>query len=218
MKKTATILIIFFSSILCYSQTTIDRLLSETQLNSSSSDKLELVWWIPDEFWIESFKSDPNVTEGDIDEWLSYLSKYSVFIVISGDIGTFGQVTYKSAESIHKNTHLYDRYNKRYYPLNQDEVSSETKYMLEICKQILSSMMGDMGENMNWVIFNNQNHKGERLADPFIPGEFTLSVYSENYKFRCPLGSLIPAKFCPVCNEEYNVAWEYCPWNGNKLR
>jgi hypothetical protein len=218
MKKAATILIIFFSSVICYSQTTLDRLINETQLSSPSSDKVDLVWWIPDEFWIESFKSDPTMTEEQKQEWISMLSDYSIFIVLSGDVGSFGQVSYKSEELIHKNVSLKDRYNKRYYPLSLNEINSETKYLLEICHQVLGSTIGDMGKNMNWVIFTNQNHKEESLLDPYIPGEFIVSLYNEDYKFRCPLGSLIPAKSCPIDNEKLNGAWEYCPWHGKELR
>ena len=220
MKKIATILIILFSSVICFSQTTVnlDHLITETQQMSSSSDKIEMVWWIPDEFWEESFKSDPTMKKEDIDEWINIVSDYSVFLVLSGDIGSFGQISYKSEKLIHKNISLKDRYGKRYYPLSKNEIDYETEYLLGVMHQVLSSMIGSMGENMSWSIFNRNNHKEERLIDPYSSGGFTVSLFTEDYKFKCPLGSLMPTKFCPIDNEELNGAWKYCPLHGKKLK
>jgi len=44
-----------------------------------------------------------------------------------------------------------------------------------------------------------------------------LSINKNEYKWRTPLGSLMPVKTCPKDGEKMSGAWDYCPFDGEKL-
>ncbi|MEY2530331.1 MAG: hypothetical protein QOI96_416, partial [Verrucomicrobiota bacterium] len=62
------------------------------------------------------------------------------------------------------------------------------------------------------------NKNGSRLIDPMKPGSFTVKLNNEEFRWRLPLGSLLPAKLCPKCNDTFPGNYTFCPYDGTPLK
>jgi len=51
-----------------------------------------------------------------------------------------------------------------------------------------------------------------------LTGKFQTKILLHmKTRWRTPLGSLLPLKICPKDGEGMNGAWNFCPWDGEKL-
>jgi hypothetical protein len=196
--------------------TDINVLIQETQKLSPKPDEVTLVWWLPEEFWKMSFASS-GLDSSQADSFLKVVNPYLIVIVVDGNSGPFGAVTYKSESSIRESIQCSDNSGTRYHPLREEQINSDMKNFLLMMKPILSNMLGPMGQNMHFVLFPAKNDKGVSLLDAKKEGIFIIKLGEREFKWRLPIGSLLPMKTCPVDGEKMNGAWKYCPWHGSKL-
>lgn len=192
-------------------------LTDETQKTLPDADRMTLVWWIPEEFWQATLGQDANHSKAQTEEFLKIVRPYVMFAVVDGKIGSFGGVTYKSEEVVRSTIQVVDSQGTVYRPLSNDKIDPDTRNMLAMMKPVLSNMIGKMGENMHFVVFPAKDAAGRRIADPYKEGALSLKMGSDVFKWRLPLGSLMPAKTCPVDGEVMSGAWKFCPWHGDKL-
>jgi hypothetical protein len=195
----------------------INELTVETQRMAPETDKMTMIWWVPEEFWQAIFAQDPATTKAQAEEFLSALRPYTLFVVVDGNFGSFGAVNYKSEETIRETIQLLDAQGTSYRPLVNQNVGASTKNLLSIMRPILSNMLGQMGQNMHFFLFPAKNKAGQRLLDPRTEGSFSIKLAESAFKWRLPLGSLLAPKVCPVDGERLNGAWKFCPWHGGKL-
>lgn len=195
----------------------VEALREETQKTLPDSDRMTLIWWIPVEFWQATLADDPSTSKAQAEEFLKTVRPYVMFAVVDGRMGSFGGITYKSEEVIRSTIQVVDIQGAVHRPLPENKVDPDTKNLLAIMKPVLTNMMGKMGENMHFVVFPAKDAAGRRLADPASEGTFSLKLGSDEYKWRLPLGSLLPPKICPVDGEVMSGAWKFCHWHGDKL-
>lgn len=199
-------------------QIDLNALISETQKMGEKADEMTLVWWLPEEYWQTVFAQDPTTTEAQTEEFLGVLRPYTLFAVVEGKIGPFGGVTYKAEEDVRGGTRLIDQEGTEYVPLGEDEVGADAKNLLSAMKPVLANILGPMGQNVNFFLFPAKGKKGNKLADPTQEGTFSVKLTDRAFKWRLPLGSLLPPKICPVDGEKLNGAWKFCPWHGVELK
>ena len=75
----------------------------ETQKNISESGKVNIVWWIPIEFWEMTLERNNTLSKEDTKKFLESLRPYSMFAVIDAEIGSMGEFTYTPMETIKEN-------------------------------------------------------------------------------------------------------------------
>jgi hypothetical protein len=213
-----TISLIFNNLIAQESKVNINKLTEETQKMSEESDEMFLVWWIPEEFWKASFAGNPDITQAQTEDFLKIIRPYTLVVVVDGKIGSFGGITYKPEGSIRESIEVKDKNGITYRPIRQDEIENDTQNFLSIMKPIFVNMLGQMGENMHFVLFPAKNKQGQNLVDPKVKGTFTVNLDNKNFTWKLPLGSLLPQKVCSVCGEKLSGAYSYCPWDGSKLQ
>ena len=194
----------------------LNQLVTELQKSSNHPDKMNLVWWIPNEFWIVSMQQD-DVSQAEVDEIIETLGKYSIFAVVEGTMSSFGAVTYYSEEDIRESIFLTGPDNDKYVPIKNSSVDPNTKMILDVMKPMFKNLLGPMGENIHFYLFEGTNKNGDILLDPMSPGNFSINVIDESYGYRLPLGSLMAPKKCPFDDEVLNGAWKFCPWHGKEL-
>lgn len=196
----------------------IDALTSETQKSSPQADKMTLVWWIPGEFWQASLGEDPSLTPTQVADFVKILSPYNIFVVADGKIGSFGGITYRSEEEIRNSIQLVDKAGNKYSPMSGDKVDADAKNLLAMLKPVLGNMLGSIGQNLHFYVFPTKNKEGAILMEAKKEGSFTFKLGGSEFKWKLPIGSLLPLKTCPVDGEELNGAWKYCPWHGTVLK
>jgi hypothetical protein len=196
----------------------IDALVYETQKMSQAAKEMTLVWWIPEEFWRVSLEQDPNITADRTEEFLKVLRRYMIIVVIDGEVGVFGGITYKPRTTIENNIQVIDRQGTYYRPFSDEKIDASIKNFLLLMKPLLANMLGPLGENSHFFLFPAKNEKGEDIAVAKREGAFSVKLDKREFKWRLPLGSLLPPKVCPVDGEKLNGAWKFCPWHGVELK
>lgn len=200
------------------SHVVLDELVTETQISVGNQDELGLVWIIPVEFWIVSFIGDSSMTEMQRNSIIETLEPYYIVAVADGDLGMFGGVTYTPEEEIRESLEVTID-GSVHSPLKESYLSADMRIMLASFKPILGSMLGAMGENMHFFVFNDRNAKDKRILNPYEFGQTMEITYLDKAAIlKMPIGSLLKKKKCPVDNEEYNGGWKYCPYHGEELK
>lgn len=220
MYRIFSVIIIFFSVNL-YAQdfkVSVNKLTEETQQLSESPDNLKLVWWIPVEFWKAVFSEDESVPKEQADEIIEVFSQYTAMAILDGKIGPFGDVDYKSKDEIYNNLVLIDKKNVSYIPLVESEIDSRTQSILSFMKPVLGNMLGKLGDNMHFFLFQKKDNPLEPIIHPKLEETFSVKLSGEEFQWKLPLGSLLKPKICPIDGEQMNGSWRYCPYHGKELK
>ena len=198
-------------------QVDLNALTAETQKMHPDANRMTLVWWVPGDFWQATLAQDPTIMKAQAEQFINTLSPYSLLVVVDGKIEASGKILYKSEKTIRDSIQLIDSQGTIYHPLSNEKIDADTKNLLSIMKPVLSNMMGQMGANLNFIIFPSKSKTGEKIIEPRREGSFSVKLAESEFVWRLPLGSLLPAKICPVDGERLNGAWKFCPWHGDKL-
>lgn len=174
---------------------------------------LNMVWWIPSAFWEETLKE--QMTGPQRKEFLSVLEEYSVFAVVNADTGVFGGMTPKPRAEIEANTEL--RVGGSVLPvLQMDQLGADAKNFFTMMKPMMSQMLGQMGEGMEFLVYPNKRD-GELIIDPLKEGSFTYKSFDDVFHWRLPLGSLLPPRYDAASGEAFPGNYVFNPYTGAKL-
>lgn len=195
----------------------VNALIAETQKVTREADDLNMVWWIPEEFWRASFSEDPSTTEAQIEEFIDVIRPYTIIVVVDGTIGSLGGITYTSEADIRATVKLRDSAGTVYKPLGEDSIDADIKNFLSMMKPVFINMLGPMGENMHFLLFPAKNKAGKQIADASKEGAFRIELGKREFKWRLPLSSLLPPKICPKCGEKLSGGYKFCPYDGTRL-
>ncbi len=197
-------------------QVNLNKLISQTQLVSEDPDRMRLVWWIPEEYWVASLAHDP-ATASEAQRIIATLKDYSVFAIADGAIDGLGGVVYVEQTELEKNLSIIGSNGDKIKPLSQKKINEEAKAFLGMMKPVFAGLAGPFGENMHFVLFSNENPEGDRLLDPMKEGGFTVQLFNESLKWELPLGSLFKPKTCPLDQAQWDGTWKFCPKHGEEL-
>lgn len=88
----------------------------------------------------------------------------------------------------------------------------------QMFRPIFANMLGPMGKNCNFLLFDNKDAKGKVIADAKKKGSLKIELGTKEFSWRLPLDSVLPAKTCPKCKEICKGSWSYCPYCGTRLK
>jgi hypothetical protein len=140
-----------------------------------------------------------------------------VIAVVDGKFGPFGDATYKSETEVRDNIQLLDAKGNSYSPLGDDDVQTSTKSVVAGMKPVMAGALGPMGKNLHILMFPVADGNGQPIADPKSKSSFSVKLGKDEFRWKLPLGSLLPPKHCTKCKEKCSGAWDFCPWCGTKL-
>lgn len=206
------------TSLAAESKTDLNAFMQETQKMSQKADEMVMVWWIPEEFWRISFAQNPTMTEAQVEEFIKVLRQYTLVVAVEGKVGAFGGITYKSEADIRADIRIKDNERNYYRPLGENKVDADTMNFLSMMKPVFANMLGPMGQNMHFILFPSKSKRGKNIANAKKEGVFYIELGKREFRWRLPLGSLLPPKTCPTCGEKLSGAYKFCPWDGTKLR
>lgn len=196
----------------------IDQLLRETQKTSPSTDTVDLVWWIPPQFWASVLASNADVPDKTRAEIVEIFAKYTVVAAVKGSIGNFGVDKFSSDDEMRAQLRLVDPHGNSYAPIAADKLDSRLVVMVQILKPLMANVVGQMGTNLNFYAFPAKTEDGKPVADPFGDGKLAIKLGSEEYIFRLPLGSLLPPRHDPASGEVFPGSYRYNPYTGAALQ
>ena len=196
----------------------IDQLLRETQQTSPSTDTVDLVWWIPPQFWASVLADNadvPDTTRAEIEE---IFGQYTVIAAVKGNLGNFGVDKFVSDDDMRTQLRLVDPYGVSHSPIAADKLDSRLTVMVQILKPLMANVVGQMGTNLNFYAFPAKTQDGRPVADPLGTGQLTVKLGTEDYAFRLPLGSLLPPRHDPASGEAFPGSYRYNPYTGAALQ
>jgi hypothetical protein len=193
----------------------LQELVKETQQVRDVNERMELVWWIPQEFWEASFAGNPHVTAETKAEFLGVLKDYQIIAVVYVKTGIAGFTETATEANILANVH-FESGGKPIDAVPADKISPGAQAILAAIKPLVAGMLGQLGQNMHFVLYPSRQGS-ERLVDPLRAGAFQVSLYDQVFHWRLPLASLLPKKLDPKTHEEFPGNFDFNPYTGGKL-
>jgi len=196
----------------------ISSIIKETQKLDSANDSINIIWWIPNEYWQRALGNSHRLTATQVTDFTKTLEDYTVVLVIDAKKGAVATLTYTPEDIVRKNTKLILPSGDQLSPLADDDLTPAAKNIFSMMKPILGNMMGQLGQNADFLFFRNKDKDGKLLLNPIGTGKLTVNSNGHSASWRLPLGSLLPPKICPVCGEPLPGNYMFCPFDGTKLK
>ena len=188
-------------------------------------DSMDLMWWIPPEYWEIVFRSEAGMPAEQVDQFLGLLRNYSIIAVIQADISMFGAFTFYDKESFVENMVVeYIDADGNALEISHTEVTDpDVRLLLDQLRPVLAAAMGNMGENFYFFPLKDRADDGSRLVSPYEKGLLRTSLTPRKdgeasvLQLELPLDALFVPRVCPN-GKPAHVTWSHCPWSGKKLR
>jgi len=195
----------------------VQNLVQETMKFDRDDNLFRLIWWIPTEYWEQSFKSQPNMTEAQRQEFYKVVNDYVVVAVIDAKTSMLGSLSASTRDVILSKITLTAGATAPLKPLADSEVSGDAKNLFSMMKPVLGNLMGQFGNSMEFVFFKGLDDRGVHLLDPTHAGLVTINYDGGKYAWRLPLGSLLPPQYDAQSGEAFPGNYIYSPFTGAKL-
>lgn len=198
-------------------QVKVNELTQDLQRTSQSAESLDLIWWIPAEFWDVALSNEKDMDEKTRREFADLFRSYTVIAAVKGTIGSFGVSSFESEAELRAQLHVRDASGKQYAPIAVDKMDRRLTMLIQIMRPMFKNLLGEMGDNLQFYAFPGKGSDGKRLADPLGTGSFTVNLDAENYAYRLPLGSLLVPSRDAKTGEVFPGSYRFNPYTGGEL-
>ena len=195
---------------------TLEALNQETRQQLNAAGVADFVWWLPTDWWRLSLGGNETVPVSFLQRAEAALAEYTLVLVAHSEAGP-GTLTWVDEADLRSQITLRDGAGTEYPPIPTEQVAADARGAVDAIRPSFESMLGPVGRNFHFFFFPAAAESGRPIADPRMPGEIAVRVADEVYRWRLPLGSLLPEKVCPTDGERLNGAWLFCPWHGDRL-
>jgi hypothetical protein len=193
----------------------LQELVIETQRTAQSEGQITMAWWMPQQFWEESMKANPAVPAEARDQVLAALGDYTIVAMMRAKAGATGLTDVQSKADLVKNAQ-FEINGKAIAPLAPEQIAPGAQLVLSQLKPALASMVGQVGQSLELVIYPAKAD-GKLLVDAAQSGTLQIKLYDATFKWRLPLGSLLPAKVDAKTGESFPGNYQFNPFTGTKL-
>jgi hypothetical protein len=193
----------------------VAEILRDTQRTTQANGDITMVMWMPQQFWEESMKGNPALTAEGRAQVLAPLAEYALFGVMRAKVGVTGISDVQPKAELLKNLKL-EVNGRVVQPLAPESISPGAQVLLSTLKPAMTAMGGAALQGMEFVVFPAKAD-GKPLIDALQPGTLQVSLYDQTYRFRTPLGSLLPVKVDAKTGEEFPGNYSFNPFTGDKL-
>ncbi len=196
----------------------LDQLMHDTMKSDPAPNRVDMVWWIPTDFWRATFATNPDVSAAQAQKMVDALDPYAMFAVVQGQMGPMGAVEFKEGAEVRAGLSLKTAFGTTLVPLAEDKLGGDAALFAQLMKPMLARMLGPMGEHLEFYFFDNKDAKGSLVVDPRAEGAFTVQVGTQPFAWQLPLESLFAPVDCAKCGRELKGTWSYCPYDGTKVK
>ncbi|HMA12241.1 MAG TPA: hypothetical protein VKO83_10155 [Steroidobacteraceae bacterium] len=190
-------------------------IMREVQRMTQANGDITMVIWMPQQFWEESMKGNPALTPEGRAQVLAPLADYALFGVMRAKVGAAGLTDIQPKAELVRNLKL-EVNGKAVQPLAPEAIAPAAQLLLSTMKPAMASMGGAAMAGMEFVVFPAKAD-GRPLIDAMQAGTLQVSLYDQTYRWRTPLGSLLPVKVDSKSGEEFPGNYSFNPFTGDKL-
>ena len=202
-----------------------DTLSSDTRISAPcDGDHMNLIWAIPVEFWKAAFVKDPSMTPAQKAEIIRAIEEYIIIGIVQADIRVTGDFEFYSEVEIRNQLKMSftDAMGKTRPISPTDQVGPDAQQLLAELKPMLSAAMGKMGQNLYFIVVNDDAGEAGRTWDPYAPGVLNVDLKTRADKalegrMEGPINALFVPRKCPN-GKDAHVTWKFCPWTGEALK
>lgn len=149
----ATITLLSWEGIASADSQNVQNLVQETMKFDRDDNLFRLIWWIPTEYWEQSFKSAPNMTDSQRQEFYKVVTNYVVVAVIDAKTSMLGSLTANPRDVILAKLSLTAGAGAPLKPLADTDISGDAKNLFSMMKPVLGNLMGQFGNSMEFIFF-----------------------------------------------------------------
>lgn len=202
----------------------LDALSSELQKSAEPSDGMNLVWWVPPEFWRASMAQSKEADDG-IEEVMKVMDKCVVIAVVRADISALGAFKFHGKDAVAKALTVTraDKDGNLTTLELQTELDDDMSNMLALVSSVLKNAMGGLGSNFHLFVYKGLDGKGNRIASPYEEGKLIVKLAKLSkeaggtIEFETPVDALYVPRECTACKKKAHIRWNFCPWCGKAL-
>lgn len=199
-------------------QIKIGDLTSDLQRHSQSAESVDLVWWIPKEFWAAALSQGDKVDAKTTREFVDLFSKYTVVAAVQADLGPLGVDKFTSEEDLRAALRIYDAAGNSYAPIAADKLDAKLTILIQIMRPMFNNILGQIGNNLQFFAFPAKTGDGDPIVDPLGTGTFLIKLDKDDYTFRLPLGSLLAPRHDQATGETFPGSYLFNPYTGAALQ
>ena len=207
------------------SQVSMGAMLDETQQGAEPTDGINLVWYVPNEYWDVVLAQDSGVSDEERTETLRVLEDHFVLAVVRADIGMFGSMQFHDEVSVFKSftATAIDAQGTRRKLERAESLSDEAELLMQSIKPALAQAMGPLGENFHMFVMDNRDANGQTIVSPLKQGQLEVVLeklgneQGGKVAFEFPLDSLFVPRECTKCSRPAHIRWNFCPFCGTEL-
>ncbi|QNP40036.1 hypothetical protein [Lysobacter solisilvae (ex Woo and Kim 2020)] len=196
----------------------VNDLTQDLQRSSQSIDSLDLIWWIPAEFWDVALANEQGMDEKTRRGFSDLFRTYTVVAAVKGQIGALGATSFESEADLRAKLQVLDAAGKAYRPIAADKLDRQLSLLIQVMRPMFKNLLGEMGDNLQFYAFPGKGGDGRRLADPLGNGTFKVGLGDETYSYRLPLGSLLVPRRDPGTGEVFPGSYRFNPYTGTELQ
>jgi hypothetical protein len=193
----------------------IQELIRDTQRMTQEKGQMTMVWWLPQAFWETSLDANTSLSPEGRAQTLKALEDYTMFVLVHAKTGIGGITDPSSREDMLLNSTL-EVGGETIKPLDGDSISPVASTIVDSLKPVLTHMLGQFGQILQIIVYPSKKD-GKVMLDPRAAGSFTYTFFDQTYRWRLPLGSLMPPKFDPKTKERFPGNYDFNPYTGAKL-
>lgn len=203
----------------------IDGLAEETQKSAEPTDGMNLVWYIPIEFWDVTLRQDPTIDEASRADMIGSLEEIFILGMVRADISNFGAFSFHDENEVlkHLTVTFIDKEGMKRALQPAEKVDPDVRMLLNMMRPMFTGAMGPMGESFHMIVYNDRDEAGNRIVSPLRDGTLRVNLQTlgkeagGTINFEFPLDSLYEPRICTNCAEPAHIRWNWCPFCGTEL-
>jgi hypothetical protein len=215
-RKISTLLALLLVLPVSVARAGVAEIVRDTQRTTQANGDITMVMWMPQQFWEESMKGNPALTAEGRAQVLAPLADYALFGVMRAKVGAAGLTDVQPKAELLKNLKL-ELNGKAVQPLAAEAIAPGAQMLLSTLKPAMAAMGGAAMQGMEFIVFPAKAD-GKPLIDALQTGTLQVTLYDQVYRWRTPLGSLLPVKVDAKTGEEFPGNYSFNPFTGEKLK
>ena len=185
------------------------RIVAETLINPIGRSEFTAIWWIPLEFWDQTWPVSDDLEHLEFRNRTMIALKGKEMVALVPDSDT--EIDFASLKCQLKGFGSLQL-------IEPIQLDGDLKNFVERVKPMLSNVMEAQPSNINLYFFDiPSNYLLEGHADSKKETSLILQYHVEEYSWNYPPLAIRMALVCPEDEKLMEPGWIYCPWHGALL-
>ena len=191
-------------------------LIRDLTLTHNAGGRMTMAMWMPDDFWRAALQSGGHMSDKGISDYIAVIHPYTLVAILDAEKG-IASFRYADMDTLTNEVTIEDSHGVKYGPLPPNLVAEDVRNLIQVMRPLLTNMMGNMGQHMEFLVFPSMDNAKHLIADPKSEGSLTIHLGDLPLRYRLPLASMLPAAMDTKTGEAFPGNFHFNPYTGDKL-